>query len=86
MNVEFAEMAGSALSPRERQILGLLAEGYDGPEIGRRLFLAPATVKTAKTKLMAKLGRALPRRRCRRATGVACWWCRPACRRTWSWW
>ena len=32
------------LSPREHEILGLLAEGLTGREIARRLYLSPETV------------------------------------------
>jgi DNA-binding CsgD family transcriptional regulator len=46
------------LSPREREILGLLAEGLTGREIARRLYLSPETVRThirnATTRLGAK--------------------------------
>jgi PAS domain S-box-containing protein len=34
------------LTPREREITGLLAEGCDGPEIAARLVLSPETVRT----------------------------------------
>jgi len=44
------------LTAREREILRLTAEGLSGPEIGRRLFLSPATVKTHLQHLYAKLG------------------------------
>ena len=46
------------LSPREREILGLLSEGLTGKAIAGRLFLSPETVRThirnATTKLGAK--------------------------------
>lgn len=35
-----------ALTPREREITALLAEGCDGPEIAERLVLSPETVRT----------------------------------------
>jgi two-component system, NarL family, nitrate/nitrite response regulator NarL len=44
------------LTAREREILRLTAEGLSGPEIGRRLFLSPATVKTHLQHLYGKLG------------------------------
>jgi two-component system nitrate/nitrite response regulator NarL len=44
------------LTSREREILSLTAEGLSGPEIGRRLFLSPATVKTHLQHLYGKLG------------------------------
>jgi len=44
-----------ALSLREREILGMVAEGCANAEIGAKLFLSPATVKTHRRNLMAKL-------------------------------
>ena len=45
-----------SLSERERQVLELIAEGLSAPEIGRRLFLSPATVKSHLQSLYEKLG------------------------------
>jgi two-component system nitrate/nitrite response regulator NarL len=44
------------LTPREREILGLTAEGCTAPEIGRRLYLSTTTVKTHLQHLYEKLG------------------------------
>ena len=44
------------LTPREREILALTAQGFLAPEIGRRLYLSPATVKTHLQRLYGKLG------------------------------
>jgi two-component system, NarL family, nitrate/nitrite response regulator NarL len=44
------------LTGREREILRFTAEGLSGPEIGRRLYLSPATVKTHLQHLYGKLG------------------------------
>jgi two-component system nitrate/nitrite response regulator NarL len=44
------------LSPREQEILGHIAEGHSAPEIARRLFLSPATVKSHMSALYEKLG------------------------------
>ena len=44
------------LTPREREILNLTAEGCTAPEIGRRLYLSPTTVKTHLQHLYEKLG------------------------------
>jgi two-component system nitrate/nitrite response regulator NarL len=44
------------LSPREREILTLAAEGRSGPEIARILFLSPSTVKTHLANIYDKLG------------------------------
>ncbi|MEU4683931.1 response regulator transcription factor [Streptomyces xinghaiensis] len=44
------------LSPREREILGLIGEGLTNREIGRRLYLSEKTVKNHISRLLAKLG------------------------------
>jgi len=44
------------LTPREREILGLLAQGLTGELIARRLFLSPATVRTHIGNATRKLG------------------------------
>jgi two-component system response regulator NreC len=44
------------LSPREREVLRITAEGYDAREIGDRLFLSPKTVETYRRRAMEKLG------------------------------
>jgi two-component system nitrate/nitrite response regulator NarL len=44
------------LSDRERQILGLVAEGQSAPQIGRALHLATPTVKTHLHHVYDKLG------------------------------
>jgi DNA-binding NarL/FixJ family response regulator len=43
------------LSPRERQILKLVAEGKSSAEIGDLMFLSPKTVETYRSRLMGKL-------------------------------
>lgn len=43
------------LSPREREILTLTAEGRSSPEIARLLFLSTSTVKTHLTNIYEKL-------------------------------
>jgi two-component system response regulator NreC len=44
------------LSPRENEILHLLAEGYSNKEIADKLVISPSTVHTHRTNLMQKLG------------------------------
>ena len=44
------------LSPREREILKLVAEGKSSAEIAGLLFLSPKTVDTYRSRLMQKLG------------------------------
>jgi two-component system nitrate/nitrite response regulator NarL len=43
------------LTDREREVLGLLCEGLSAPQIGQRLYLSTATVKTHLAHLYAKL-------------------------------
>lgn len=45
-----------ALSPREREVLGLVARGHSNPEIARELFIGEATVKTHLLHVFEKLG------------------------------
>ena len=45
-----------ALTPREREVLQLAAEGHTGAEIGRRLSISPRTVEMHRANLMHKLG------------------------------
>jgi DNA-binding NarL/FixJ family response regulator len=44
------------LSPREREVLSLAAEGNANPEIAEKLFISPRTAETHRTNLMRKLG------------------------------
>ncbi|WP_019873605.1 response regulator [Sporichthya polymorpha] len=46
----------ASLSEREREILGLIADGLTNRQIGERLFLAEKTVKNYVSALLAKLG------------------------------
>jgi Response regulator containing a CheY-like receiver domain and an HTH DNA-binding domain len=43
------------LSPREREILQLIAEGHPSAEIAKMLSISPRTVETHRTNLFAKL-------------------------------
>jgi DNA-binding NarL/FixJ family response regulator len=44
-----------ALSSREKEILGLIAEGYTNPQIAEKIFLSPFTVDSHRKNLLAKL-------------------------------
>jgi len=46
---------GNTLSPRERQILVMVASGKSSAAIGEALHLSPKTVDTYRSRLMAKL-------------------------------
>lgn len=48
--------SGPQLSPREREVLGLLADGLGVAQISRRLFISESTTKTHISKLYEKLG------------------------------
>jgi PAS domain S-box-containing protein len=47
---------GEPLSYRERQVLGLLARGHDGPAIADRLGLAPETIRSYAGSAREKMG------------------------------
>jgi DNA-binding NarL/FixJ family response regulator len=46
----------AALSERERTVVRMIAEGYNGPEIGRHLGISAKTVDTYKQRVEEKLG------------------------------
>ena len=48
-------ITGAALSPREHEVLELLARGMDNHEIGEVLFLSHHTVKNHVSSILAKL-------------------------------
>jgi two-component system, NarL family, nitrate/nitrite response regulator NarL len=51
-----AEPGRPALSPREQEVLALIAEGLTAPAVGRELHLSTATVKSHLKTLYEKLG------------------------------
>ena len=50
-----AGSAATVLTPRERDVLALVAEGLTNREVGRRLFISEKTVSVHLSNLMAKL-------------------------------
>jgi DNA-binding NarL/FixJ family response regulator len=49
------EQPAAALSPRQREVLQLVAEGHSTKEIARRLDLSVKTVDTHRSQLMKQL-------------------------------
>jgi DNA-binding NarL/FixJ family response regulator len=43
------------LTPREKEILQLIAEGYTNPQIAEKIFLSPFTVDSHRKNILAKL-------------------------------
>lgn len=53
-----ARMANGAydsLTPREQEVMALVAEGFSSDEIGERLFISPKTVENHRSNIMRKL-------------------------------
>lgn len=53
--VEWENESGKTLSKREKEILRLLAEGYNNNEIAEKLFISPSTVHSHRGNIMNKL-------------------------------
>jgi DNA-binding CsgD family transcriptional regulator/tetratricopeptide (TPR) repeat protein len=51
-----AERAGAGLTPREREVAVLLADGLTNAELARRLFISPKTAAVHVSNILAKLG------------------------------
>jgi DNA-binding CsgD family transcriptional regulator/tetratricopeptide (TPR) repeat protein len=48
----------ASLTPRERQVLELVAEGLTNPQIGERLFISPKTASVHVSAILTKIGAA----------------------------
>ena len=55
-SVSSASVERLGVTPRELEILGLIADGLSTREIAERLFVSENTVKTHSSRLFAKLG------------------------------
>jgi len=53
---KITDAAYGTLTPREQEIMRLLAEGLSGKEIAERLFISPKTVENHRSNIMNKLG------------------------------
>lgn len=51
-----AEATVSQLTPRQQEVLSLVARGLDNDQIAERLFIAPKTVRNHVTRIYGKLG------------------------------
>jgi DNA-binding NarL/FixJ family response regulator len=50
------DAAYGALTPREQEVMRLLAEGHSSKKIGEMLFISPKTVENHRSNIMNKLG------------------------------
>jgi DNA-binding NarL/FixJ family response regulator len=46
----------ATLTPREREVMALVAKGLNNSQLAKRLFITPATAKTHVSRVLAKLG------------------------------
>jgi len=53
---KITDAAYGSLTPREQEVMRLLAEGLSRKEIAEKLFISPKTVENHRTSIMNKLG------------------------------
>jgi len=68
-NTVFQESDLSELTTREKELLGLIADGYNNSEISQKLFISPKTVRNHITSIFSKLQVADRSQAIRRAHG-----------------
>ena len=59
--IQWGEGSRSSLSPREKEILNLLSEGWSNTEIAEKLVISPSTIHSHRSNIMTKLGLNNPR-------------------------
>ena len=67
-----AERGSEELTPREQEILVLVAQGRSNGEIGKQLFISTKTVSVHVSNILAKLQARGARKRLRSRGGGAC--------------
>ncbi len=55
-NANISDAAYGTLSPREQEVMRLMAEDYSNREIAEKLYISPKTVENHRTNIMNKLG------------------------------
>ena len=55
-NATMTDEGYEALTPREQEIMRLLAEGFSVKEVAEKLFISPKTVENHRSNIMRKLG------------------------------
>jgi DNA-binding NarL/FixJ family response regulator len=55
-NARITDRAYGTLTPREQEVMRLLAQGVSNREVAERLFISPKTVENHRTSIMGKLG------------------------------
>jgi DNA-binding NarL/FixJ family response regulator len=55
-DTKITDAAYGALTPREQEVMRLLAEGLSSREVAERLFISPKTVENHRSSIMSKLG------------------------------
>lgn len=54
--MKITDAAYESLTPREQEVMVLLAEGYSAKEAAAKLFISPKTIENHRTNIMNKLG------------------------------